>query len=212
MAKVTCNVDGQLPPALNVRKPTPGKHQQAKLALSRAGGKRAKCDSSCGKGGRNRQNVQYPRKAAKKINTQLDIRYAFFDPAPGPRVRLSAASLINPLQAPILLQEVDHDPMPKDEYEGSSEQSRGDTAAANSSALPPRDLLPLQLKTNPPLLQAAKIHIFTPNKDERRLNPSGKPERHTRGNLSPSKIGSKSVKYLKHVLPECYYSVPWGHG
>jgi len=94
-------VDGQLPPALNVRKPTPGKHQQAKLALSRAGGKRAKCDSSCGKGGRNRQNVQYPRKAAKKINTQLDIRYAFFDPAPGPRVRyqLPASSTLSKLRS-----------------------------------------------------------------------------------------------------------------
>ena len=29
-------VDGQLPPALNVRKPTSGKHHQARLAPSRA--------------------------------------------------------------------------------------------------------------------------------------------------------------------------------
>jgi len=37
VARATSNgVDGQLPPALNVRKPTSGKHQQAKLALSRA--------------------------------------------------------------------------------------------------------------------------------------------------------------------------------
>ena len=37
MASVTSNrVDGQLPPALNVRKPTSGKHHQARLALSRA--------------------------------------------------------------------------------------------------------------------------------------------------------------------------------
>ena len=37
MASVTSNgVDGQLPPALNVRKPTSGKHHQARLALSKA--------------------------------------------------------------------------------------------------------------------------------------------------------------------------------
>jgi len=84
----------------------------------RSKGKRAKCDSSGGKGEKKRQNIQYPTKTAKKINTQPDIRYAFFDPAHGPRVRLSAASLSNPLQAPVLRQEVDHDPMPKDVYHG----------------------------------------------------------------------------------------------
>ena len=37
MANVTSNgVDGQLPPALNVKKPTSGKLHQARLALSRA--------------------------------------------------------------------------------------------------------------------------------------------------------------------------------
>jgi len=37
MASVTSNgVDGQLPPALNVRKSTSGKHHLARLALSRA--------------------------------------------------------------------------------------------------------------------------------------------------------------------------------
>jgi len=37
VASVTSNgVDGQLPPALNVRKPKSGKHHQARLALSRA--------------------------------------------------------------------------------------------------------------------------------------------------------------------------------
>jgi len=37
VASATSNgVDGQPPLALNVRKPTSGKHQQAKLALSRA--------------------------------------------------------------------------------------------------------------------------------------------------------------------------------
>jgi len=36
VASVTSNgVDGQLPPALNVRKPTSGKHHQSKLAPSR---------------------------------------------------------------------------------------------------------------------------------------------------------------------------------
>jgi len=37
VASVTSNEeDGQLPPALNVGKPTSGKHHQARLALSRA--------------------------------------------------------------------------------------------------------------------------------------------------------------------------------
>jgi len=116
-------------------------------------GRRAKCDSSDGKGERKRKNIQHPRKAVKKIKTQPDIRHAFFDPAHGSRVRLSAASLTNPFQAPILRQEVDHDPMPMDAYDGSSEQSRCDIVATNSRALSPRDLLPLQLKVNLLLLQ-----------------------------------------------------------
>jgi len=116
-------------------------------------GKRAKCNSSDGKGERKREKIQHPRKAVKKIKTQPDIRHAFFDPPHGSRVRLSAASLTNPFQAPILRQEVDHDPMPMDAYDGSSEQSRCDVVATNSSALSPRDLPPLQLKVNLPLLQ-----------------------------------------------------------
>jgi len=36
VASVTSNgIDGQLPPALNVRKPTSGRHHLARLALSR---------------------------------------------------------------------------------------------------------------------------------------------------------------------------------
>jgi len=89
----------------------------------------------------------------KKTKTQDDIRYVFSNPAHGSRVRLSAASLTNPFPAPILRQEVDHDPMPMDAYEGSSEQSRRDIVATKSSALSPRDLPPLRLKLNPPLLQ-----------------------------------------------------------
>jgi len=89
----------------------------------------------------------------KKINTQTDIRHAFFDPAHGSRVRLSTASLTNPFQAPILRQEVDHDPMPLDACDESSEQSRCDIVTTNSSALSPRVLPPLQLKANPPLQQ-----------------------------------------------------------
>ena len=89
----------------------------------------------------------------KKIKTQADIRHAFFDPAHGSRIRLSAASLTNPFQAPILRQEVDHDPMPMDAYDGSSEQSRCDIVATNSSTLSPGDLPPLQLKANFPLQQ-----------------------------------------------------------
>jgi len=43
--------------------------------------------------------------------------------------------------------------MPMDAYEGSSEQSRCDVVATNSSAISLRDPLPLQLKVNLPLLQ-----------------------------------------------------------
>ena len=89
----------------------------------------------------------------KKNKTQADIRHAFFDPAHGSRVRLSAASLTNPFQAPILRQEVDHDPMSMDTYEGSSEQGRCVMVATNISAPSPRDLPPLQLKMNLPLRQ-----------------------------------------------------------
>ena len=89
----------------------------------------------------------------KKIKTQADIRHAFFDPTHGSRVRLSAASLTDPFQAPILRQEVDHDPMPMDAYDGSSGQSRCDIVTTNSSALSPRDLPPLHLKANLPLQQ-----------------------------------------------------------
>ena len=77
-----------------MRKSTSGKHHLARLALSRAGseGKRAKCDSSNGIGGKKREKIQHPRKAVKKIKTQADIRHAFYDPAHGSRVRLSPAS------------------------------------------------------------------------------------------------------------------------
>jgi len=88
-----------------------------------------------------------------KTKTQADIRHVFSDPAHGSKVRLSAASFTNPFQAPILRQDVDHDPMPMDAYDGSSEQSRCDIVATNSSALSPRDLPPCQLKANPPLQQ-----------------------------------------------------------
>jgi len=43
--------------------------------------------------------------------------------------------------------------MPMDAYEGSSEQARCDIIATNSSAPSPRDLPPIQLKVNLPLLQ-----------------------------------------------------------
>jgi len=65
-----------------------------------------------------------------KIKTQPNIRHAFFDLAHGSRVRLSAASLTNPF----LQQEVDHDPMPMDAYDGNSEQSRCDIVATNTSS------------------------------------------------------------------------------
>jgi len=93
-----------------------------------------------------REKIQHPRKAVKKMKTQPNIRHAFFDPAHGSRVRLSAASLTNPFQAPILGQEVDHDPMPMDAYDRSSKQSRCDIVATNSIALSPCDFPPLQLQ------------------------------------------------------------------
>ena len=120
-------------------------------------GKRAKGDSSNGIGERKREKIQHPRKAAKRIKTQADIRHAFFDSAHGSRVRLSAASLTNPFQALILRHEVDHDPMPTDACDGSSELSRYDIATTNSSALPPRDLPPFQLKANLPLQQVDQM-------------------------------------------------------
>jgi len=60
--------------------------------------------------------------------------------------------------------EVDHDPMPMDAYDGSSEQSRCDNVATNSSALSPRDLPPHQLKANIPLRQ---VEIDQMQTDER---------------------------------------------
>ena len=108
--------------------------------------------------------IQHLWKPVKKIKTQADIRNAFFDPAHGSRVRLSSASLTNSFQAPILRQEVDHDPMPMDACDGSSEQSRCDIVTTNSNALSPRDLLPLQLQANLPLQQVELDQMQT---DER---------------------------------------------
>jgi len=135
---------------IHVRKASPG---ETGTEQGGSEGKRAKCDSSDGKSERKREKFQHPRKAVKKIKTQADIRHAFFDPTHCSRVRLSAASLTNPFQAPILRQEVDHDPMPMDAHDGRSEQSRCEIVATNSSALSPCDLPPLQLKANLPLQQ-----------------------------------------------------------
>ena len=87
-------------------------------------GKRAKCESSDGKCERTRERNQHLREAVKNPKTQADIRHVFSDPAHSSRVGISTASLNNPFQAPILRQEIDHDPMPMDTYEGSSEQGR----------------------------------------------------------------------------------------
>jgi len=51
--------------------------------------------------------------------------------------------------------------MPMDAYEGSSEQARCGIVAANSSAPSPRDLPPLQLKVNLPLLQIKLDQVQT---------------------------------------------------
>jgi len=116
-------------------------------------GKRAKCESSDGQGERKREKIQHPQEAVKKTKTQADIRHVFSDPSHGLRVGLSAASLTEPFQAPILRQEVDHDLMPMDTYEGSSKQARCDIVATNSSAPSPRDRPPVQLNASLPLLQ-----------------------------------------------------------
>ena len=57
--------------------------------------------------------------------------------------------------------------MPMDAYVGSSDQSRCDIVATNSSALSPRDLLPLQLKVNLPLLQVEFDQIQTDERSQR---------------------------------------------
>jgi len=152
MASVTSNgVDSQLPPYSKCEKIHFRKASLDETGTEQGGseGKRAKCDSSDGKAERKREKLQHPRKAVKKIKTQADIRHVFFDPTHGSRIRLSAASLTNPFRAPILRQEVDHDPMPMDAYDRSSEQSRCDIVATNSGA----HLPPLQLKANLPLQQ-----------------------------------------------------------
>ena len=59
--------------------------------------------------------------------------------------------------------------MPMDAYNGSSELSRYDIATTNSSALPPRDLLPFQLKANLPLEQVELDQMQT---DERSQHSS----------------------------------------
>jgi len=117
-------------------------------------GKRAKFERSDGKYERKREReIQHPREAVKKTITHADIRHVFSDPSHGSKVGLSAASITNHFQASILWQEFDHDPMPMDAYEGSSEQARCDIVAASSSAPSHRDLPPLQLKVNLPLLK-----------------------------------------------------------
>jgi len=94
---------------------------------------------------------------------KADIRHVFSDPAHGLKLRLSAASLTKPFEAPILRQEVDHNPVPMNAYEGSSEQSRCDIVATNSRqcALSTRDLRLLQLKMNLPLLQVELDQLQT---------------------------------------------------
>ena len=99
------------------------------------------------------ERIQHPREAVKTPKTQADIRHVFSDLSHGSRVGLSAASLTNPLQALILRQEVDHDLMPMDTYEGRSEQARCDIVASNCNAPSPRDRPPIQLNVNLPLLQ-----------------------------------------------------------
>jgi len=64
-------------------------------------------------------------------------------------------------QALILRQVVNHDPTPMDAYEGRIEQARCDIVEEYSSAPSPRDLPPLQLKVNLPLLQVELDQMHT---------------------------------------------------
>ena len=110
MASVTSTgVDGQLPPALNVRKITSGRYHLARLALSRVEVKTSEPSVKAAKETvKENERIQHPREAVKTPKTQADIRHVFSDPAHGSRVGISTASLTNPFQAPILWQEVDH--------------------------------------------------------------------------------------------------------
>jgi len=96
-------------------------------------GKRAMCENSDGKGERKREKIQHPQEAVEKNKTHADIRLVFSDPSHGLRVGLSASSLTKPFEAPILRQEVDHDLMPMDTYEGSS---KPDVTLLQQTAVP----------------------------------------------------------------------------
>jgi len=148
---------GRPAPAINVRKSTSGRHHLARLALKvKASEPSVKAAIENVK--EKREKIQHPREAVKKTKTQADIKHIFSDPSHcgGSRVGISAASHTNPFQALILRQEVDHDLMPMDTYEGSSKQARCDIVATKSSAPShsPRDCPLIQLKVSLPLLQA----------------------------------------------------------
>jgi len=161
---------------IHVRKASPGE-----IGSEQGGSesKRAKCESSDGKGEGKREKIQHLREAVKKTKTQADIRHVFSDPSHGSRVGLSAASLTNPFQAPILRQEVDHDLMPMDTYEGSSKHARCDIVATNSSVSSPRDRPPDQLKVSLPLLQVEldQVQIDERGQDKKRQKRGKKEKR-----------------------------------
>jgi len=103
---------------IHISKAPPG---ETGTEQDRSKGKRAKCESSDGKGKRKR-DLQHPVKRPKH---KPGLTSNTFSPTHHIcRTGLSAASLSNPFQAPILRQEVVHDPMPMDAHEGSSEQAR----------------------------------------------------------------------------------------
>ena len=169
-----------------------------------------------------REKIQHPREAVKKPNTQADIRHVFSDPAYVSRVGLSAASLTNPFQAPILRQEVDHDPMPMDTYEGSSEQGRCVMVATNISAPSPRDLPPLQLKMNLPLRQVELDQMQTdsdersqhdeePFADKDTLRPRARAPSPWRSTLVPRHESNTRASGLRHDVFNCSGPLKLGH-
>jgi len=94
---------------------------------------------------RGKSQPQRPLEAMQK-KKPADIRHVFLKSSHSSRIRLSAVSLANPFQAPILWQEIDYDLMPMSDCKGSSEKARRGIFATNSSALSYRDLLPCQQK------------------------------------------------------------------
>jgi len=94
-----------------------------------------------------------------------------------------------------------------DAYEGSSEQSRCDVVATNSSGLSPRDRPPLQLKVNLPLLQVEFDQMQTDERnqhsqellvDKATLRPSAHAPSPWHSTLVPRHASNTGASGLRH--------------